>query len=105
MTRSITRPVIRPMITFAITTRKIVRKPTADEIKIGSISSEVDKKTANNVPNDITPPEKRLAAAAENPHCGTIPKRPPITGPALPTFLNASADLSSVFRSRNSMNR
>ena len=47
---------------------KINFTSAASEIKIGNISSEVDKKIAINVPNDTTLPAYRLAAEAEKPH-------------------------------------
>ena len=63
------------------------------EIRIGSISSDVDRKTAIIVPTVMTPPEYRFAAAAENPHCGTTPSIPPITGP----FFPAPRSIRTVF--------
>ena len=56
------------------------------DMKIGSISSEVDKNTAASVPAVIRPPAKRFAAAAENPHWGNTPIIPPNSGPAFPAF-------------------
>ena len=50
---------------------------------MGSISSEVAKKTASMVPTVIEPVEKRVAAAPEIPHWGTMPRIPPRAGPAL----------------------
>ena len=47
--------------------------------------SDID--TAINVPIVIIPPEYRLAAITENPHCGTHPTTAPTTGPALSTFI------------------
>ena len=47
------------------------------EMKIGIISSEVDKYTAIKVPNDINLEEYKFVAEAENPHCGTIPNNSP----------------------------
>ena len=72
---------MRPRIAFVARIRSIVAGCTPSEIKIGSISSEVDRKTAIRVPTEITPPANRLEAAAEKPHCGRIPTAAPISGP------------------------
>ena len=64
----------------------IVPTGTASDINIGSISSDVERNIAINVPIVTILPAYRLDAAAENPHCGTIPKSPPKTGPNLPAF-------------------
>ena len=45
------------MMNFANTILTIVPGLTADERKIGTISSDVDRKTAITVPTLITPPE------------------------------------------------
>ena len=65
---------------------KITEISTELEIKIGSISSEVDKNIAIKVPNVITLPAYKLEAAAENPHCGNTPKMLPKKGPNFPDF-------------------
>lgn len=83
----------------------IVEGATAAEIKIGSISSDVLRKTAIRVPAVITPPEYRLAAAADSPHCGIRPSPAPITWPNLPTRERSCTDCSSVLRSSHSMAR
>ena len=48
------------------------------------------RKIAINVPNVIILPAYKLAAIAENPHCGNIPNIPPINGPNFPDFLITS---------------
>ena len=77
-------PVISAMINLARRSLPIVPGLTADEMKIGTISSDVERNTARRVPVLMTPPEYRLAAAAENPHCGMMPTAEPMTGPELP---------------------
>ena len=47
----------------------------------GSISSEVERNTATNVPKVTTRPAYSVAAIAEKPHCGTMPSNEPTTGP------------------------
>ena len=64
----------------------IVIAGTASDMNIGSISSDVDKYTAINVPSVITLPAYKLVADTENPHCGNIPKRLPKNGPNFPDF-------------------
>ena len=81
----------------------IVPAPTDDERNIGSISSEVERKTAIRVPAVITPPEYRLAAAAENPHCGIRPMPAPAMCPNFPMRAKRSTDCSSVLLSSHSM--
>ena len=51
-----------------------------------ALSVDVDKNMAISVPMVIILPAYRLAAAAENPHCGNAPSKLPITGPNLPDF-------------------
>ena len=74
--------------------------PTEEEIRIGSISSDVDRYTAISVPMVIILPEYRLEAAAENPHWGMIPNNAPQMGPdffAAPILaLPASPALCSI---------
>ena len=81
----------------------MVGTATCSEMKMGSISSEVERKTESNVPIEMRPPAYRLDAAAEKPHWGTTPTRAPITGPKGPLFARSEADLSSVFRSSASI--
>ena len=54
-----------------------------EESIIGSISSDVAKNTASIVPTVTEPVENSVAAAPEMPHCGTTPRSPPSSGPAL----------------------
>jgi len=49
-------PVTAPMITFSTSIFQITAAGTDSEIKIGSISSEVERKIASKVPTEITPP-------------------------------------------------
>ena len=60
-------------------TREMFAGATDELMKIGIISSEVERNTAISVPAVITPPEYRLAAPAENPHCGMSPMPAPST--------------------------
>ena len=53
---------------------------------IGIISSEVAKYTAINVPKLIILVAYKFVATTENPHCGTVPNKPPINGPNFPDF-------------------
>ena len=76
---------------------------TCSEMNIGSISSDVERNTAISVPTEITPPAKRLDAAAENPHWGSIPAAPPISGPKRPAFSSMAVVLFSVLCSIYSM--
>ena len=46
-----------PSTIFSPRIRRIVLAATDSEIKMGSISSEVERKIASSVPADITPPE------------------------------------------------
>ena len=86
-------PATIPTMIFPIKIAMILRTSACSEIRIGSISSDVDRKTAIIVPTVMTPPEYRFAAAAENPHCGTTPRIPPITGP----FFPAPRSIRTVF--------
>ena len=83
----------------------IVRTGTASDINIGNISSDVDKNTATRAPAVIIPPEYRLDAAAEKPHCGTTPIKPPTRGPSLPALSIADCVLVSLLCSNHSMIR
>ena len=103
--KSTANPEIVPSSTFVKSTFAITATGTADERKIASISSEVDRKTASSVPTVMTPPAYRLDAAAEKPHCGRIPVNAPGSGPHLPERASRPADRSSVFRSRYSITR
>ena len=76
---------------------------TLSDIKIGSISSDVERKTASSVPIEISPPEYRLAAAAENPHCGTTPTAAPAAGLKRPNFCSRFTDAFDALRSSTSI--
>ena len=78
---------------------------TDELIKIGIISSEVERNTAISVPAVITPPEYRLAAPAENPHCGMSPMPAPSTWLNLLIRESMATDWSSVLSSSHSIAR
>ena len=78
---------------------------TASDIRIGSISSEVDRNTAISVPMVITLPAYILDAVTENPHWGKIPRTDPHSGPTLPAFFKAALDLSPSLSSIYSIKR
>ena len=86
ITKSTRKPAIIPINNFTPKIFKIIIGETDSEIKIGSISSEVDKYTAINVPNVITLAAYKLVADTEKPHCGKIPKTLPKKGPNLSDF-------------------
>ena len=73
-----------PIISFTPMIFRMVIGATCSARKMGSISSEVDRNTANSVPSVMTRPAHSVAAAAEKPHCGTMPTSAPTTGPAAP---------------------
>ena len=83
----------------------IVAAGTALEIMIGNISSEVERYTAIRVPTVSTRPEKRLEAAAENPHCGITPRSPPHTGPNFPAVRILLRATEPVLCSSHSINK
>ncbi len=68
---------------------------TFSERKIGSISSDVERYTENNVPIVMTLPAYRLDAAAENPHCGRIPRIPPHKVSEIPCLADPLLHFSS----------
>lgn len=94
-----------PMTTFAPMMDTMVLTGTASARKMGSISSEVERNTANSVPSVITRPAYSVAAAAENPHWGTTPRNAPTMGPAAPACRMASWVLPPVLCSSHSMAR
>ena len=98
-------PLMSAMTNLAARMRPMVAGATDELTKIGIISSEVERNTANSVPAVITPPEYRLAAPAENPHCGRSPIPAPSTCPNLFTRERTSTDWSSVLRSSHSIPR
>ena len=98
-------PAIIPITIFTPKICKITFTSTAFEIKIGNISSDVDKKIAINVPKEITLPAYNPAADAEKPHCGTAPKIPPNKGPNFPDLCIMFFTLSLVLCSINSINK
>ena len=68
---------------------------------MGSISSDVERKTAMSVPLVTRPLTYRLAVAAEKPHCGITPRTDPRTGPSRPARWTISTVFSSAFASIN----
>jgi len=64
----------------------IVAKLAPSPIRIGNISSEVDKYIDINVPKEIIRVAYKLVAITEKPHCGTAPNIEPRMGPYLPDF-------------------
>ena len=105
ITKSIMKPAIIPTTNLIASILKIKLAGAASEINIGSISSEVDKNTAINVPIVIILPAYKLAAAAEKPHCGNIPIIPPHKGPNLPDFFTISFVLFPVLCSKYSISK
>ena len=103
--RSSRKPVTAPRAALVPRIFRMVPRFTASEIKMGSISSEVDRKTAIRVPAVIRPPEYRLEAAAENPHWGTAPRAAPARGPKRPVRRTARAERSPARCSRYSITR
>jgi hypothetical protein len=83
----------------------IVVRGAFSEIRIGIISSDVDKKIAIKVPSVITPPEYNEAAAAEKPHCGKVPAAAPTTGPIAGNLFNSLIDPVFATSSRYSMSK
>ena len=83
------RPTAKPLTSairnLAASILPIEAGAAADEMNIGSISSDVLRKTEMSVPAVMTPPEYRLAAPAEKPHCGTSPSPAPSRCPYLLT--------------------
>ena len=75
------------------------------DIRIGSISSDVDRTIATSVPTVITLPVKRFAAAAEKPHCGIAPTSAPGIGPSTPARFIMLAVFSDALCSINSIRR
>ena len=75
---------IMPMMIFAPMIVKMTSGGTCSAMKMGSISSDVERNTANSVPNVMTRPAHSVAAAAEKPHWGTTPTTAPMNGPAAP---------------------
>ena len=105
MTPSTRKPMIRPMSSFAPSIFKMTMGSTCSAMKMGSISSEVERNTAISVPNVITRPAYSVAAAAENPHWGNTPSTAPIAGPAAPALRIAASALSPALCSSASMAR
>ena len=91
----------------AFSTRNFTSRPagTCREIMMGSISSEVERKTASNVPIVMIRPAYRLAATVEKPHWGTTPSRPPTRGPKRPAFFITASVCPSRWCSRYSIAR
>ena len=84
------KPITMPTSTLAPNMDAMVGSGTASARKMGSISSEVDRNTANKVPKVITRPAYSVADTAEKPHWGTTPRKAPMNGPAAPACLMAS---------------
>ena len=105
MTASTTNPMTMPIISFTPMIFRMVAGATCSARKMGSISSEVDRNTANSVPSVMTRPAHSVAAAAEKPHCGTMPTSAPTTGPAAPARRTASSALSPALCSSHSIAR
>ena len=105
MTASTTNPMTMPIISFTPMIFRMVIGATCSARKMGSISSEVDRNTANSVPSVMTRPAHSVAAAAEKPHCGTMPTSAPTTGPAAPARRTASSALSPALCSSHSIAR
>ncbi len=78
------KPMTMPMTILAPMILRMTSNGTCSARKMGSISSDVERNTANSVPSVMTRPAHSVAAAAENPHCGTAPTTAPTTGPAAP---------------------
>ena len=66
--KSIIIPAIIPITNLIANILIMIIGETASDIKIGNISSHVDKYTAISVPNVITLPAYKLVAETENPH-------------------------------------
>ena len=62
------KPAMIPTRALSPSIGRILDTGNLFEIIKGSISSDVDKKIAISVPREITPPEYKDEAAAENPH-------------------------------------
>ena len=71
----------------------------------GVLDAEMGKNALVDCGAVITPPEYRLAAAADSPHCGIRPSPAPITWRNLPTPERSFTDWSSVRLSSHSMAR
>ena len=104
-TKSARKPARIPITAFMARIRPMVPRGAWLEMRMGSISSEVDKKTASSVPSVITLPEKKLAAAAEKPHWGISPSTPPRRGPHFPALRIIPFVLSLVRCSMYSISR
>ena len=81
---SIIKPTLKPIINLIkiILINNIILACSA--IKIGIISSLVDKYTENSVPREMILVTYKLVAATEKPHWGIIPRKLPINGPNFP---------------------
>ena len=104
------KPVTSAISAFEAKSIAMVCTGTCSASNSGSISSEVERKTATSVPSVTTRPAYSVAAIAENPHCGTMPNNDPTTGPAAPARLIAPltrspATCSSVSRARYVTNK
>ena len=75
------------------------------DMSIGSISSDVVRKTAISVPSETVPAAKRDAIAPEKPHCGISPKQLPSRGPAFPEAATSLLTLLPALCSIISMSR
>ena len=74
-------PTTNPTETFTAKIFNINESGAFSDMRTGISSSEVERKTAIKVPAVIAPPEKKDAAAAENPHWGMAPAKEPTRGP------------------------
>ena len=103
-TRSQIKPTVTPIKTLMPIILRIVLRSTCSPSIIGSISSLVERNTATTVPIVITRPAKRFAAMALNPHCGSAPRRPPISGPTFCPRLSSFLELILCSINSNSKN-
>ena len=102
---SIAKPIIIPMATFTPMIESMMVGSTCSAMNSGSISSDVDKNTANRVPSVMARLAYSADPAAENPHWGTAPNNAPTNGPAMPAFFTKTAALSPALCSSISSNK
>ena len=105
MPASTMKPMTMPTTIFAPRILRMTSSGTCSAMKMGSISSDVDRNTANSVPSVMTRPAQSVAATAENPHCGTTPTTAPTMGPAAPARCTAACALPPVLCSSHSITR
>ena len=110
MAASTIKPVTSAISAFEAKSIAMVCTGTCSASNSGSISSEVERNTATNVPKVTTRPAYSVAAIAEKPHCGTMPSSEPTTGPVAPARLMAPltrspATCSKVSRARYVTNK